>query len=115
MSKELADKSRDRVKSELVRDVVLSYWELWYTEEASRIERSALALAKQQEADAKARVEQGAAAETDVLTFSTRVAQLEESVVGADLNQRQRALALARLMGNPAIRLPSAPTFRSLT
>lgn len=101
VSKELADKSRDRVKSELVRDVVLSYWELWYTEEAGRIERSALALAKQQEADAKARVEQGAAAETDVLTFSTRVAQLEESVVAADLNQRQRALALARLLGNP--------------
>lgn len=101
VSKEVAEKSRDRARSELVRDVVLSYWELWYAEEAARIERAALALAKQQEQDAKARVQQGADAETSVLTFSTRVAQLEESVVAADLTQRQRALDLARLMGRP--------------
>lgn len=101
VQKDLSGKTRDRVKSELVRDVVLQYWELWYSDEARRIERAALALAKQQEADTQARVLQGAAAESDVFTFSSRVAQLEESVVAADLTQRQRALELARLIGSP--------------
>jgi outer membrane protein TolC len=101
VSRELAGKTSARVKSELVRDVVLSYWELWYAEESGRIQRLALSLAKQQESDAKMRVTQGAAAAADVLTFSTRVAELEESVVGSDLGQRQRGLDLARLMGNP--------------
>ncbi|MCC6900476.1 MAG: TolC family protein [Polyangiaceae bacterium] len=101
VSKDLADKSNQRTRSALVRDVVLAYWELWYAEESARIQRSALALAKQQERDATARVEQGAAAPTDVLTFATRVAELEESVVTAELGQTQRALDLARLMGSP--------------
>ena len=101
VEKELADKSSLRTRSALVRDVVLAYWELWYAEESARIQRSALALAKQQESDAKARVVQGAAASTDVLTFATRVAELEEAVVAAELGQTQRALELARLMGSP--------------
>ncbi|MFO0570647.1 MAG: TolC family protein [Polyangiaceae bacterium] len=101
VEKQASEKARDRQKSELVRDVVMAYWELWYADEATRIQRSALTLAKRQEADAKAKVAQGASAESDVLTFTSRVAELEESVVTADLGQRQRALELGRLMGSP--------------
>jgi len=100
VSRGTAEKSRDRVDSELVRDVLTSYWELWYASESVRIEQAALDLAKQQEKDAQDRVGQGALAPADVFTFSTRVANLEESVVSADSLQRSRSLDLARMMGN---------------
>ncbi|HMJ11529.1 MAG TPA: TolC family protein, partial [Polyangiaceae bacterium] len=97
-SRGLSEKSRQRLKSELVRDATLAYWELWYADSAVNIESAALRLAERQEAEAKQQVAAGALARADVLTFSTRVAQLEESVVVADIQRRQRSLELGRLM-----------------
>ena len=99
LSKDVADRTRTRVTSELVRDVLIAYWELWYAGEAIEIERAALDLAEQQEKEAKEQVNQGALAPAGVLTFSTRVAQLEEAVVSAQIQKRQRGLELTRLMG----------------
>jgi outer membrane protein TolC len=98
ISKQLADRTRTRATSVLVRDVLLSYWELWYADEAIAIERNALELAKRQEKEADVRVQAGAAAKADLLSFSTRVAQLEESVVQAETTKEQRALDLGRLI-----------------
>jgi outer membrane protein TolC len=99
VSKTAAEKTRDRATSEIVRDVLLSYWELWYADEAILIEKNALDLAKRQETEADARVQAGAAAKADLLSFSTRVAQLEESVVQAENTKEARSLELGRLMG----------------
>jgi outer membrane protein TolC len=98
----LAENTRRRVKSELVRDTVVAYWELWYAGAAIEIDRSALALAERQENQAKQQVAAGQLAPADVLTFSTRVAQLAEAAVASDLQKRQRSLELARLMGASA-------------
>ena len=97
-SRALSDKARRRVKSDLIRDTTLAYWELWFAEAALDIENAALVLAERQEDEARQQVSAGALAPADVLTFSTRVAQLEESVVAADIQRRQRSLELARLM-----------------
>ena len=100
VGREAAMKSRVRTKSELVRDVLTAYWELWYATEALRIEQAAVVLAKRQEKEAQDKVSQGSVAPADVLSFSSRVAQLEESVVTAELSKEQRSLELARLMGS---------------
>ena len=100
VGRSVAERAERRVTSQLVRDVLLAYWELWFAGEAARIDESALELARRQESEAQARVAQGALARTDVLTFSTRVAELEESVVAAGIQRTQRSLELARLMGS---------------
>lgn len=99
-SRSAADRGLARDTSALVRDVLTAYWELWYAGRATDIERNALATAKRQEAEAEARVAAGAVAPADVLSFNTRVAQLEEAVVGADISREQRALAVLELMGD---------------
>ena len=96
----VSDRSRQRATSLLARDVLLAYWELWFAGQAVNIDQAALQLAKTQEDEARARVEQGAMAPADVLTFSTRVAELEESVVLSDVERQRRSLELSRLMGS---------------
>jgi|APMed6443717190_1056831.scaffolds.fasta_scaffold00151_16 outer membrane protein TolC len=94
-----AELSRDRVASEVAREVLLAYWELWYAEAAVGIEGNARDLAKRQRDEAQQRVDDGALAPVEVLPFETRVASLEESVVSAQTDQRRRSLALAQRMG----------------
>ncbi|HSC89261.1 MAG TPA: TolC family protein [Polyangiaceae bacterium] len=94
-----AEKSERRVASQLVRDVLTAYWELWYAGQAVEIQHQSLVLAVDQQRDAEARVAKGALAPADALTFETRVAELEEAVVEAEANERSRALELLRLTG----------------
>lgn len=99
-SRVYAEKSERRVASQLVRDVLIAYYELWYATESIEIEQKALELARKQEAEALDRVQRGALAPADALTFSSRVAELEEAVVTAETNERTRALELLRLTGS---------------
>jgi outer membrane protein TolC len=96
----LREKTYRRLTSQLVRDVLSSYWELWFATESVQIEQAALDLAKRQEQEAVARVQGGALSLAELLTFQTRVAQLEESVVAADVTKRQRSLDLGQLIGS---------------
>jgi outer membrane protein len=98
----VAERARERAESELVRDTLVAYYELWYAGQTGEIERAALALARRQELEARQRIGQGALAPANVLTFSTRVAELEEAVVSADLTRQQRSLSLSELMGSAA-------------
>jgi len=93
------EKSERRVASQLVRDVLTAYWELWYASEAVAIERQSFDLALGQERDANARVARGALAPADALTFATRVAELQESLVMAESTEKAKALELLRLTG----------------
>lgn len=94
-----ATKSERRATSQLVRDVLIAYGELWYATEARRIEEQSLEVARQQEKDALERVRTGSLAPADGYTFSTRVAELEESRVTVAATERTRALELLRLTG----------------
>ncbi|MFO0659920.1 MAG: TolC family protein [Polyangiaceae bacterium] len=49
-----AERARDRTASELLRDVIQAYWELWYAAESTRIEQTSLSLAQRQESEADA-------------------------------------------------------------
>lgn len=89
----------DRVRSALVHDVLIAYWELWYAEEAMRITKSARELAALEKDEAERRVDEGAAAAADVHSFTRRVAELDEALVDANLERRRRSLALSLLFG----------------
>jgi outer membrane protein TolC len=105
-SRELAVRSAERARSELVRDVLLAYWDLWYADESVRIERAALGLARAQEHQALSQREHGALAPADVYAFSTRVASLEETMVTTLTNRQARSRELSRLMGLSADEAP---------
>lgn len=94
-----AERAAERRASQLVRDVLVSWWELWLADESLRIERASLRLAEQQLDEARRRVELGSEAPVDVLTFETRVAERQEGVAAALRQQRERALALGALLG----------------
>jgi outer membrane protein TolC len=91
--------ARDQRASELVRDVFQTYAELWYAQEAVTIDTASRDRAERQRADAQARVEVGALAPVDALSFATQVASMEEALALAEANRRTRALALAMLLG----------------
>ena len=105
-SRTLAEQTERRSQSELVRDVLLAYWELWYADESVRIERAALALAREQEQQAIQQQQSGALAPADVYAFSTRVASLEETMVTSLAARDDRSRELSRLMGVAADEAP---------
>jgi outer membrane protein TolC len=91
--------ARDRRASELVRDVLSAYANLWYAQEAVRIDLASQTLAQRQHDEAAARIEVGVLAPSDRLAFATRVAQIEELLAIAESDRRSRQLALATLLG----------------
>jgi outer membrane protein TolC len=95
-----AEKTIDRTRSALVRDVLTAYYELWYASQALEIDRASLALAQRQEQQTAERVELGDLALAESLTFQTRSSELEESVVTSRLTRRQRSITLGTLMGS---------------
>jgi outer membrane protein TolC len=95
----IAQRGLIRARSELVRDVSAAYFELWYAERAVELEQSSLALARKQVEQTTQRVELGELSTTELLTFQTRSAELEESLVSAQLAVQQRSTSLAQLMG----------------
>jgi outer membrane protein len=105
-SRTLAQQSERRAESELVRDVLLAYSELWYADESVRIERAALALAREQEQQAVDQQQHGALAPADVFTFQTRVASLEETLLMTLAAREERSRELSRLMGESAEQAP---------
>jgi len=101
-------RAAERTASQLVRDVLVAWWELWYAEEALRIERESLALAERQRDEAKRKAELGTAAPVAVLTFETRVAERQEGVATALRQRQERALALAAQLGDATLALAAA-------
>jgi outer membrane protein TolC len=96
-----AERSRERVASELLRDVLIAYWELWAANAAIGIEEQSRALAEQQRDEARARVATGSLAPTAVLTFETQVATRAESVLAARTELEARRAELSRRIGLP--------------
>lgn len=104
LQKDAAEHARDRAASELMRDVVVSFWELWFAGEAEAIERAARTLAEDERAATQARIDEGALAAIEITTFDTRVLELEEAVNLARLERRRRALELGGRLGRRGAR-----------
>lgn len=102
--RDAARAARDGTASQVLRDLLAAYWELWYATVALDVERSAKDLAVRQRDDARARVANGSLAAVEVLSFDARLAGLEESVAAAEVEREARALDVGRLLGIPADR-----------
>jgi outer membrane protein TolC len=96
-----AEATRARRATELVRDTLQAYAELWYAEQAVTIDHAAHELAVRQRDDATARIEVGVLSRADTLALATRVASLEEVIAVAEADRRSRAILLATLLGMP--------------
>lgn len=100
LSVSAAEHARDRTASELLRDVLLAYWELWYARTAVEVQRASRELAERQLAEAEARVEQlGTVARADALRYASELAFIEEALAEAELTRLSRAIELGRLLG----------------
>jgi outer membrane protein TolC len=99
LDKTAAERARDRAASDLLRETLSAYWELWYAHEAVRINLAARTLAETERAEQQARIDAGATAPAEIYPFEAQVAELDEAVVLAELEREQRALALALQLG----------------
>ncbi|MGE5784347.1 MAG: TolC family protein [Myxococcales bacterium] len=86
-----------RITSDGLAAVLRAYWESAYAESALEIQREALRLAVQQRDEAKARIDTGALAPTELNSFDTRVAQLESDNSDAETELERRLIELERL------------------
>jgi len=84
-----------------VKAVLVAYWDVWYAQEAVRIQEQALATAKRQLDDTEVRVKAGSRAKFDLLPLRTQVASLDEALVTARTTLATKRVALARLIGQP--------------
>jgi outer membrane protein len=98
-----AEVARDRTASELLRNALVGYWELWYAHAALDIERQSLELSKEQRDEAATRLRTGSLAPADLLGFETSVATQEEALLGAEVERSNRATELAELLGQGAL------------
>ncbi len=85
--------------SQLLSQVISAYWELWYSAEAVHINQASRDLARVQQTQANQQVQSGALAPASALPYATQVAQLEETVLAAQTDVRQRELSLSQLLG----------------
>lgn len=108
-----AEHERDRVASELLRDVLASYWEVWFAHASLAIQRQSQALAARQRDEAGARVRTGSLAPAEALAFETSVATRAEELLEAELALEQRKLELLEQLGasdaRPALGDPGEP------
>lgn len=85
--------------SQMLHDVLVTYWELWYATEAVRIDEASRDLAKSQQVQAEEQVKSGTLAHVDALAYATQTAQQDLTLDTAVTTVRQKALALALLIG----------------
>lgn len=89
----------DQAASELARDVLTAYWELWYAQRAVDVQQQALALATQQLDEATRRQDTlGTMARADVLRFATEQLTVQNALVTSTQQRDARALELGRLL-----------------
>lgn len=97
-----AEAARDATATDTLSATLQAYWELWYARRALAIERAALALATTTRDDIVRRVQAGAAAPLDQLTYETRLAEHAQAVDAAELNVERAVRTLQRAMGDDA-------------
>lgn len=102
LSLTVSELAAQQAASTLLSQVVAAYWEVYYSHRVVLINEASRDLAQVQEAQAQQQVASGALAPASALPYVTRVAELEEAVLSARTDQRQRELTLAQLLGQPS-------------
>jgi outer membrane protein TolC len=100
LARTASERAQDVAASQLLRDVLTAYWELWYRDRSVEIEKSSRDLAVKQRDEARQRQQSGALAPIDVLSFETQVAQRDQSLASAEVQRQQQALQLQQLLGS---------------
>ena len=93
------ERIRDAVASQALSTTLLAYWELWYAQKALVIEQQARTLALQQRDEAQGKAKAGSLADADVLIYDTRLAELDQSVLQAEVTRRELSVTLANAIG----------------
>lgn len=101
ISQKTARSAEQEAASSAARDVLAAYWDLWYAQEAARIQEQALVTARRRLSDAQAQVDAGARAKFDLLPLRTQVASIAEAGVAAQTTVATKRVALERLVGLP--------------
>lgn len=96
------ERVRDATASSTLSSALQAYWELWYAQRALGIEREAQALARRQRDETQRKVTAGSVAEVDLLTFETRLAELDQNVLDAEVTVETRQVDLAKALGTKA-------------
>ncbi len=99
LNRQDAERARDSAASEALSGVLQAYWEAWYARRALAIELDARSLAQQQRDETQRKVKAGQAAEVDLLAYESRLAELEQGVLAAQVSVDQRAVQLRHALG----------------
>lgn len=99
-----AGRTRAEVRREVLLEVLIAYYELWYAQEALVIERRALELSQTELRAVEDRVEVGTSPEAEIATAAARVAERREAVSAAELVRRERSITLGLRVGAEGLR-----------
>ncbi|MCB9735482.1 MAG: TolC family protein [Deltaproteobacteria bacterium] len=99
VSAKRAKSASELAGSEIARQVMSAYWELWYAEQSVLIQRAARETAERQLAEARAKVDAGAMAPFAALPLESSLAAIEEQLVAAESSVRTTRVSLGRLVG----------------
>jgi outer membrane protein len=107
IQQDVAEMGRQMRACNVLRDVLIAYWELAYATQDLAIKRSALDLAEEQLHTTKALIGAGRLADSDAASVERAIAQRLEEVAAGEQNLYFRSLDLQRLFGVPAdVNLP---------
>ncbi|HEY5281415.1 MAG TPA: TolC family protein [Polyangia bacterium] len=99
---DVAQMGRQMRVCNVIRDVVIAYWELAYATQDLAIKRSALDLADEQLRITKALIGAGRLADSDAASVERAIAQRQEEMAQGEQSLYFRTLDLQRLFGIPA-------------
>jgi outer membrane protein len=102
LNRTAAEQTAENTANQLIGNVLNGYWELWYAGRTVAINQQSRDLEEVQREQAAQKASVGTLAASEVLTFQTQVATLDEQVVTARETEHQQALALGQLLGNTA-------------
>jgi outer membrane protein TolC len=100
LDRTVATLAAQQAGSQILHDVLVAYWELWYATEAVRIDEASRDLAKMQQQQADEQVKSGTLAKVDALPYATQTAQQDSTLDTALTTVRQKALQLALAIGH---------------
>jgi outer membrane protein len=112
IQKDLALLNRQMRAANVLRDVIVAYWELAYATQALSISKSAVDLAREQLRITKAQIDVGRLAPIDQAAVERAIGDRQQDVAVAEQNLYGRALDLRRLLGSPAD--PTLTTFAAV-
>lgn len=99
LQEQIARLQRDQDASQIARDALTAYWNLWVSERSLAVERASMEVTTRQLDDMKKKLALGTVPETDVLRLASQEASSRQNLVLAEAEVAQRQFELARLVG----------------